>query len=258
MNIKIGTLNCQNSKENRTNRNDRARLLAWHILEKRYDILGMQELTMGFSKKVDAYLKNYNFYGDYQYGKGLFGTKFPGVKTYNQGNHVVTKLPAQTVVTKSLPWLRYSLKEFIRALKKGSIARRIITRVEIEIDGERVYIFNTHLDYYTPSLQQKQLAYILKQVKKYRQYGQVILMGDFNLETYNPMFVSFTQELEKLDIVKVPVNEKTNAKKYKKKTAIDHIFIPKHYRILECGTMDMESLQYLTDHKAVYVIVSTN
>ncbi len=256
--LKIGTLNCQNSKENRTNRNDRARLLARHILEKRYDILGMQELTLGFSKKVDAYLKNYNFYGDYQYGRGLFGTRVPIIKTYNQGNHVVTKLPALSIATKSLPWLRYSLKEWIRALKKGSVARRIVTRVEIEIEDTRVYIFNTHLDYYTPSLQKRQLAYLLKQIKKYHAYGQVLLMGDFNLETYNPMFVEFTKELEKLDIVRIPVNEKTNAKKYRKKTAIDHIFIPKQYRILECGTLDMENLQYLTDHKAVYAIVSTN
>lgn len=253
MKLKIGTLNCQNNIDNRKNHNNRAQLLARHILKRKYDILGTQELTMKFTKRVDHYLRVYNFYGDYQYGRGIIGTKIPIIKSFNQGNQIITNLPVATTSTRSLPWLRYSWKEFIRAFKKKSIARRIMTRVELDMPQERVYIFNTHLDYYTPSLQKKQLDYILKRIKKYRSYGSIVLMGDFNLEVTDKIFEDFINELEKLEIIRVPVLDKTNASKYREKTSIDHIFIPKKWKIIEYGTVDVEDLRYLTDHKAVYV-----
>ncbi len=258
MKLKIGTLNCQNNADNRSNRKDRAHLLAHHILDKKYDILGTQELTIRFTKKVDKYLRVYNFYGDYQYGRGIIGTFTPVLRSFNQGNHVISRIPALSVSTKALPWLRYSWKDFKRAWKKKSIARRIVTRVEMEVEEKRVYIFNTHLDYYTPALQEKQLAYLIKQIRKYRNYGFVVVMGDFNLETTDTIFQNFRKELEKMNIIKVPVNEKTNASKYREKTSIDHIFIPGEWKILECGTISTETLSYLTDHKAVYVVVSTH
>jgi len=76
MKLKIGTLNCQNNTENRQNRNNHAILLGEHILKQKYDILGTQELTMRFTRKVDEYLREYHFYGDYQYGRGIIGTCF--------------------------------------------------------------------------------------------------------------------------------------------------------------------------------------
>ncbi len=258
MRLKIGTLNCQNNTENRQNRNDHASLLANYILEKKYDILGTQELTMRFTRKVDSYLKEFNFYGDYQYGRGIIGKYFPIVKTFNQGNQIITHMSVASTRTRTLPWIPHCLKDFIRALKKPSLERRIVTRIELETEKERIYIMNTHLDYYTPSVQKRQLNYLLKKIKKYRNYGSIVLMGDFNLEVSDSLFSEFIEELEKLDIVRVPVNEKTNADRYREKSAIDHIFIPKNWKIIGCGTVDMEELSNITDHKAVYVDVDIN
>ncbi len=258
MKLKIGTLNCQNNDENRNNCHNHAQILAHHILEQKYDILGTQELTMKFTRAVDHYLKEYDFYGDYQYGRGIIGRYFPIIKSFNQGNHIITPLPVAETRTRVLPWLRYHWKDFWRAFKKKSIARRIMTRIELDMPRERIYVFNTHLDYYTPALQKRQLAYVLKKIKKYYRYGSIVLMGDFNLETKDDIFADFIQELELLGIVRVPVFDKTNHAKYREKTSIDHIFIPKKWKILECGTLNMEDLSYLTDHKAVYVEVLTD
>lgn len=258
MKLKIGTLNCQNNTENRQNRNDRASLLANHILNEKYDILGTQELTMRFTRKVDEYLREYDFYGDYQYGRGFIGKHFPLIKTFNQGNQIITHIKVESTRTRTLPWIPYSFKELWRALKKPSLERRIVTRIELETEEERIYILNTHLDYYTPSVQKRQLNYLLKKIKKYRNYAEIVLMGDFNLEVTDTLFANFIEELEKMDIVRVPVMEKTNADRYSEKSAIDHIFIPKKWKIHSCGTIDVEELSNITDHKAVYVEVDTN
>lgn len=258
MKLKIGTLNCQNNTENRQNRNDRASLLAQHILNEKYDILGTQELTMRFTRKVDNYLKEFDFYGDYQYGRGIIGKYFPLIKTFNQGNQIITHIPVESTITRTLPWIPHTLKELWRALKKPSLERRIVTRIEFETEFERIYILNTHLDYYTPSVQERQLQYLLKKIKKYRNYADIVLMGDFNLEVDDSIFSSFIEELENLDIVRVPIMDKTNADRYREKSAIDHIFIPRKWKILSCGTIGVEELSSITDHKAVYVEVDTN
>ena len=58
--IKIGTLNCQNNEDNRLDRNNHASILADHILNEQYDILGLQELTISYTKKINSYLENVN------------------------------------------------------------------------------------------------------------------------------------------------------------------------------------------------------
>jgi len=257
--FRIGTLNCQNNVKNRNNKkngtNDNAYLLAIHIFEKQYDVLGTQELTKKFRKQVDDYLDEYNFYGGYQYGRGILGTKIPFIKDYNQSNQIITAKKVVSAKTRVLPWIPFNLDDLIKGLKKRSISRRIVTMIELEGASNRLYVINTHLDYYLPNVQQRQLDFLIKKVKKYHKYGAVVLMGDFNLQINNPMFKKFENKLNELGLRRVPVTEKTNSEKFKTKTAIDHIFIPKEWKIASCGTFDTEDLALVTDHKAVYVDV---
>lgn len=257
--FRIGTLNCQNNSNNRNNKkngvNDNAYFLATHIIDKQYDILGTQELTRPFMKQVDDYLNEYNFYGGYQYGRGVLGTKIPFIRDYNQSNQIVTARKVVSAKTRALPWLPHDLDDLIKGLKKPSISRRIVTVIELEDTYERIYVINTHLDYYLPKVQQRQLNYLLQKVKKYSKYGKVVLMGDFNLQINNPMFRKFEMDLNALGIRRVPVNEKTNSSRFRSKSAIDHIFIPRQWKIASCGTFDTLELEQITDHKAVYVDV---
>lgn len=257
--FRIGTLNCQNSVTNRNNKiyseNDNSDKLAKHIIEKQYDILGTQELTRTFMKQVDEHLKEYSFYGGYQYGRGVLGTKIPIFKDYNQSNQIITQRKVVSTSTRALPWFPWNYEDFIKAFKKKSISRRIVTTIELEDTYNRIYIINTHLDYYLPRLQKRQLKYLYNKVKKYVQYGFVVLMGDFNLQITNPMFREFEDKLNVIGVKRVPVTEKTNSERFSSKTAIDHIFIPKSWKIVSCGTFNTEELMEITDHKAVYVDV---
>ena len=256
--FRIGTLNCQNNSENRNNKkngkDDNAYLLAQHILDKKYDILGTQELTRPFMRQVDDYLEEHDFYGGYQYGMGILG-RIPILRNFNQSNQIVTTKKVLSSKTKGLPWFPKNYEDLIKGLRKKSISRRIATIIELEDDYKRIYVVNTHLDYYLPRVQQRQLNYLLKKVKKYSKAGLVVLMGDFNLQITNPMFKQFEMDLNALGMRRVPVNEKTNASKYKSKMAIDHIFIPKSWQIVSCGIFNTNRLELITDHKAVYVDV---
>lgn len=256
--FRIGTLNFQNNKANRRNENDNAAILANHIVEKGYDILGTQELTRGFIKKVHEYLKEYSFYGGYQYGKNIFGMRLPIIKDYNQSNKIITKKKAINIRTRALPWIPSNYEDLKKSLIKKSLSRRIVTKIEIEEKNNKFYIINTHLDYCLPKLQKRQLEYLIKTIKKYSQNGYVVLMGDFNMQITNPVFQKFENDLNIIGLKRVPANKKTNSISYKSKTAIDHIFIPKAWKIVACGIFENKELDDLTDHKAVYVDVIIN
>lgn len=253
--FRIGTLNFQNNLANRRSENDNALILANHIIEKEYDILGTQELTRGIIKKVDKYLKEYNFYGGYQYGRSIFGMNLPLIKDYNQSNKIITKKKAVKVKTRGLPSFPINYEDFKRALKKKSLSRRIVTKIEIEEGNTIFYIINTHLDYCLSKLQKRQLKYLIRKVSKYSNRGFVVLMGDFNMQATNNMFKVFENELNMLGLRRVPVNEKTNSREAPTKTAIDHIFIPKAWKIVACGIFEDDEIDTITDHKAVYVDV---
>ncbi len=250
MNIKIGTLNCQNNDDNRYDRNNNSSTLAKHIIDEKYDILGTQEMTIDFSKKLFKNLVNYNINGGYQYGKGIIGTRFPIIKKFNQANQIITHYSVDKSITKALPWIPKNIEDLKRGLKKKCITRRIMTIAKIDINGKKIYIINTHLDYYLPRLQIRQLDYILKIIDKYINLGEIVLMGDFNMCLEDDTFINFMNKLEKRNITRVPVFEKTNAEKYRECSSIDHIFIPKSWKIKSYGTRDLNGI---TDHKAVYV-----
>lgn len=252
MKIRIGTLNCQNNEENRNNSRN-ANVLANHIIDKKYDILGTQEVTINFTNNLLKYLDNYSLYGKFQYGKGIIGTKIKIIKDYNQANQIITHYKVNNVRTYTLPWIPYTYKDLVRGLKKKSITKRMVTVIETIINNNKVYILNAHLDYYIPNIQNKQLEYLLKRINKLKEYGNIILMGDFNLDLSNDKFNNFICELDKIGINRVPIKEKTNASKYKEESSIDHIFISSEFKILEYGIFD--DISDITDHKAIYVDV---
>ena len=69
--IRIGSLNAQNSRVNRTggitaDGKDNAKILANHIENSGYYFLGTQELTRVFSKNLLKHLENYKLYGNYK------------------------------------------------------------------------------------------------------------------------------------------------------------------------------------------------
>lgn len=251
MKLKIGTLNCQNNLENRTNP-ENAKKLANYINETKYNILGTQEFTINFTKYLVKNLKNYSIYGKFQYGKLLFGTKFPLIKDFNQSNKIITNLKIIKKKTYVLPWFPFKFKDFKKAFKKKCIMPRLATFLKLNIEQKEIYVLNVHLDYYIYNVQKKQLKYLLKKIKQFIKKGSLVLMGDFNLELDEQLFIDFIKDLEKIGLYRVPISEKTNSERYRSKSAIDHIFLSKEFKILDYG---LSNLDEITDHKPVYVDV---
>ena len=258
MKLKIGTINCQNNEENRSFKSNNSSLLAQHIIDNNYDIVGTQELTMNFTNRLFRNLKTidkYNIYGGYQYGRGILGTRFPIIRTFNQANKILTKYPSIKTSTKSLPWIPSKWVDFKKGFKKKCITRRILTSIKINIEDENIYVINTHLDYYLYDVQKRQLEYLIDRIKLYQHDGKIILMGDFNLTTDEELFIDFIKKLESMGIKRVPVNDKTNASKYRQTSAIDHIFISNEFNIIDYGVYNIDNI---TDHKAVYANIEWN
>ena len=76
------SVNLQNNKVNRNgglreDGIDTSKLVAQHIEEEQYDILGTQELTRNFVNNITSNLVKYKLYGNYRYGSSLLAKKIP-------------------------------------------------------------------------------------------------------------------------------------------------------------------------------------
>ena len=256
--IKIGTINLKNDEINRNGglRSDgvsNARIIADHIMNEKFDILGTQEMTRKFSEVIKDYLKDYNLYGGYRYGNNIFSRHIRLIKMYNENNNIITNKKVLKQKTKVLPFIPSKLRDFKYILKHKIFMIRILTIVFIKIDGYIICSMNTHLSYKVPSLQKRQLKYLLKKIEKYQKKYKVILTGDFNMEVGNRYFDEFNQKLEILKMKKIDIIDKTNSNKFKTKTAIDHIYIPSKWKVIDKGIKKMDEV---TDHLEVYAKVS--
>lgn len=266
MEIKIGTLNCQNNKTNRNggvreNGLDNAEILAKHIEKEGYYCLGTQELTRVFSDKIAQYLNKYKLYGDYRYGNSKLVKSISAIESFNENNSIITNQTVAKEETNLLPWYPYIPSDLVNGLKHRSIMPRIMTTVEIEDPNiGNIFVINTHLDYQIPHLQQNQLQYIKKYISilsKLYPLHPIVLTGDFNMEKGTSYFDEFIKDLDNLGLQRVEVNDKTLAFKFPNKTAIDHIFIPKKWMIEDMGIITDPTLEGITDHKGIYADIKT-
>lgn len=257
---RIGTINTQNNKVNRKGGItdygvDNAAILAEHIKSNGYYFLGTQELTRVFSNKLANHLGHFKMYGGYRYGTSSIIKHIKLLDDFNENNAIITSGQVLKTNTKLLPWFPNNPQDLINSLKNGSIMPRIITMVEIsDIAVGSIIALNTHLDYQLKSVQMHQLKSIYKIIKILSKINpNIVLTGDFNMEIDScNHFDEFIGLLNKLGLQRVAVNEKTNAAKFPNETAIDHIFIPKNWYIVNAGLMNDINLDLITDHKGVY------
>lgn len=258
MELKIGTINLKNDE---INRRDGLRLdgennyeiTLNHILEENFDILGTQELTRNFSTYLDFNLDNYVIYGKYRFGNNNIVRKIKLVRRFNESTAIITKYKVIKKYTKHLPFIPIKIKDFIKMFKdKKLCVPRIATIVILKANDQDICVINTHLDYRFKSVQIRELNVLRRLIRKYIKRYKIVLTGDFNMDISSEHFRDFINDLDKLGIKRVEVNDKTNALKYRSKTAIDHIFIPSNYEVLEKGINDLGEV---TDHKEIYARV---
>jgi len=260
--IKIGSLNAQNNKINRSGGitpggQNNAEILAQHIENTGYYFLGTQELTRVFSKELMNNLKNYKLYGNYRYGSSKLVQNIGVLDSFNENNAIITSENVLKTTTNLLPWFPSNPKDLLESLKHGSIMPRIITVAQInDEDKGNIFALNTHLDYQLKNVQVRQLKRVYQIIEILSKEYPVVLTGDFNMEVgVNSHFDDFIEAMSKLGLQRVPINEKTNAEKFENKTAIDHIFIPKSWIIEQAGLIEDPSLKSVTDHNGIYADV---
>lgn len=200
-----------NIKNNYNDYNDqKANIIVRFLKNKKVDVLCFQEL---FDKCHNDLLKkvpkNYKFYGKYRYK----------LKIFRKINECVDILTNKNVIgdkTYKLPYLPSTLK-------------RIVEVVDIKTkSGEVVSIINTHLDFKFRLSKKRQLKRIIRIIKS--KNNKIVLTGDFNCKMNHDILKDFVKELEKLNIKRVNVCEKTlKCSKYNR--AIDHVFVSNDIKV---------------------------
>lgn len=177
------------------------------------DILNLQELYKPLYKDLLKDLKHTNYHIN-----NKFRFRLPLV--FNRINESTPIITNKKVLSTKTYWLPHF----------PSFLKRIITKTVIVNDGEKISIYNTHLDFMFDNVKEKQLKKILNIIKKDK--NKIILTGDFNLKNNKEIFNNFVKELESLGIKRVELNDKT-LKQSKYHRAIDHIFLSKEFKVLK-------------------------
>lgn len=218
------------------------------------DILATQEMITSTISLLEQEFPQYTVIGHGRYGDSHIVNKLKILRKYNEQATVFTKLPVLQGKTLGLPWVPFSLKEWYQGIfKYRSVTPRILTDVVLDLENDqRIRILNTHLDCHINSVRKRQLKYVLNYVKD--STLPVVLLGDFNSHTKNKLFIDFVEQLKKFGLKRVEYNHKTY-KKSRDDLPIDHIFVPKEFKIEEIGIIESEKLNGYSDHHPILVKV---
>lgn len=242
--MKIASFNIKNNFQNRKNYKKHSQIIKDLIVTEQLDILGTQELTFKYVNELNVLLNGYKVYGDFRYN--LNDDNIIEKLPYNETNSIITNREVLENYTVRLPWIPSSIKEFKQAISNFSLIPRIAT-INIsnpnKLGSNPICIINTHLEYGVPSIQMQQLEYLKKLILKSADYYPTIITGDFNMEPTNQYFSHFIQELSKMNINRIGINDKT----WKGKT-LDHIFVSDAIDVLDYTVKTNEQIQNISDH----------
>ena len=219
----ISTFNVQN--DTKIYKKSKSHEISNYLINNKIDFLGLQEVFPKCNHDLKKLLSDYNIIGKYRFLIRPYG---------NEKNPIITKYKILDYKTYRLPFRPSKLK-------------RVMTYIKTIIDGKEISIYNTHLEVGNKEVQKNQLAKIYEIISL--DNNPKILMGDFNLKIGNPLFDEFILLLEKLNIKRIPILEKTFKASIDTK-AIDHIFISSEFKITDSKVIHDLSV---SDHYPVLV-----
>ncbi len=207
------------------------------VEKEKIDVLSLQEAVSEIVNSMKKEFKGFHIIGKYRYGENFFTKKIPLLRKYNEATPIITNYPIIETENYSLPWIPKSFSDLKKSiLEYRSITPRILTETLIEIgEGQKIKVFNTHLEKRILRLKSRQLKKILKVISN-SEYP-VVLTGDFNMGLDQALFQKFVQQLKDVHLKRVPIDEKT-WKYAKKNIAIDHIFVPEDWCVLSKKVVD--------------------
>ena len=244
--MNVGSFNVRNSYLGGYNKKDNPQIVSDIIKSEDFDLLGTQELTFDYEKKLT--LDGYELYGGYRYGDML--KRLP----FNESNGIITKINFLCEDTFRLPWVPDSIADLLKALASFSLMPRIAT-VGIILDKENrlICVVNTHLDYKIPNVQLKQLQALKKILDECRsQDFPIIMTGDFNMEPGNYLFDRFVKSIGDDGIMHIEIDDKTWHSPNGEDKTLDHIFISECFNVDDAGIISSKGT---SDHEIVYAKV---
>ena len=211
---------------------DKTKDIINYLNKNQIDILNLQEVYKKLDKDLKREVKNNNYrmIGKYRFLSRLI------LKPFNESTPIITN-------KKIVEIKHYKLPHF------PSLLKRIMTKIVINYNDELISIYNTHLDFKYDKVKKKELDKIYRIISKDK--NKIVLTGDFNLKTNKDIFNNFVAKLEKLGIIRIPLDEKT-LKQSMYNRAIDHIFISKEFKVV-----DKEVIKTLdiSDHYPLLIIL---
>ena len=184
-----------------------------YLKDNKIDVLNLQEVYTKLDRDITRGLNkiNYKMVGKYR------GRSKIVFRPFNESTPIITNREIIDIDNYRLPFL-------------PSVQKRIMTRIVIRYNKELVSIYNTHLDYKFNSVKERELNRIYEIISKDK--NKIILTGDFNLKINNNILLNFIDKLKKLNIIRIPLDEKT-LKWSRYNRAIDHIFISDSFKVIE-------------------------
>ena len=152
--LTVGTWNIKRGNEN-------LELQGWLIAAQRPDILGVQEVYINLKENKSNLLSVRT--KDAQYMSFAETIKYPSGGQYGIGQ--ISKFKPE--------------KEEVTLLSSENKEQRCLQKVEYDINGKRVSVYNTHFSYESADIRKKQFAEVLK-VMNADTNEYKILTGDFN------------------------------------------------------------------------------
>ena len=209
--------------------NDNLVMQGWLIGAQRPDILGIQEVYINNKEHTSNLLSVRT--KNAQYISFAETIKYPSGGQYGIGQ-----------ISKFKP-----LKEEATFLTSETKEQRCLQRVEYEIDGKRVSVYNTHLSYESATLRKKQFSEVLK-IMNADNNEYKILTGDFNAEEKE--FSGFMRNYRVIN------TSATKFYNYSNKTIgmsqIDNIIVSKNITVLNARAIPTE----YSDHYPLFAFLS--
>lgn len=219
MNIKVGSYNIRNGLDVKHDFS----VIARDITEAGLDICGIQEVDMFTSRNgmqdTMALLAEYTGYAYYRFVKTI---DFAGG---DYGTAILSKHPI--VDFEAVP------------LYSEGIENRVLGHAVIEIDGEKIDFFNTHLAFESQEIQLIQFSEVAKIFGK---CDKAILTGDFNTDRFE-RFDAF-ENASKLN------NSQNTLLSFEHRAAIDNIVVSESGIIAGGGMLTTQPDH--SDHRMLY------
>ena len=235
------------------NRWDKRKHIVYEVIDKYdCDIIGVQEVTNKMFDDIIDNFKSYTIVGSAR-----------SKKYFSERNNLFVK-NKNKIIKHNTFWLSKS-PDKVGSQLWYSLYPRICTTAVVELEnGDKVRVYNTHLDCFLPQARDFGLKKLSQFIDKNRKEEKlpVIVMGDFNATPDSKIIKKFTageyntDRFVAVQEVKRELYKKSTMSKFKGKENglhIDYIFVSEEFEILNVEIVKYnENGRYPSDHYPVF------